>query len=767
MERGIYFDGWRKHEFCYHPSLPLRDIRMRDDLKRYHATVLVWAGMGGGSISLPYLEEEAFGEVPPRLRIYGHMNDSEFAMECEKLGIKLFGIVFEVQGWEFPAVFDSQGRLLRLNEHAEEQAHDWYGLREFTQDKYPNAFRTSLKDYYPDGIVNSAGEKVTDIREECCARDYHGVPIHAEWVEVKGREQSAYQMCRNNPLWRDYLKKIIRIQIDAGVQGIQLDECELPMTAIGSGGCFCRDCMREFTQYLVQKRKAGELSSEWVGIDVANFNYREFLLEGGYVFPRGKQPVKGVSDSCGTGEVQSAADTSSSGTDEIQDAPFFKDYWEFQVCEVRKYFSELVDFAKAYAKETRGIDLPVSGNFYNLQPAYHPIVPKADIIITEMEHTLFRQPFFYRYSAGFAEGKPVIVAENPYGGIIPSLLELLDQGRARDLYRLYLLEASVYGCNMSVPYGAWMGNTIRDAFWPPRSVTTQVQDFLYEHEDCFPRGKMKGAAVLYSYGSNYWRDAHRGGSANGDAEEANKVKLDVMTTDWGNSCVPMPFWDVIRTMSSENALYDVLMLPDGRLREDDFAADALDGYRMLVIPDCFDLTNKQEEAIFAFAKTGAPVLIYGRYSDKSGHMAQLLEMENVSFVAAEPESFIECESESFKEDGVKPSKEERPESFTTEFTRLYAAVSTVSCKDRRIGMNRYDSDEGTFVHLLNYDYQEAIDRVETIDELEVVLTDCPACEPVIYRLDGADQEYTVTGQDSKLILTLRNVSLYTVIALRR
>ena len=53
---------------------------------------------------------------------------------------------------------------------------------------------------------------------------------------------------------------------------------------------------------------------------------------------------------------------------QIQEAPFFRDYWEFQVCEVRKYFSELVDFAKAYAKETRGIDLPVSGNFYNPRP---------------------------------------------------------------------------------------------------------------------------------------------------------------------------------------------------------------------------------------------------------------------------------------------------------------------------------------------------------------------------------------------------------------
>lgn len=777
MERGIYFDGWRKHEFCYHPSLPLRDIRMRDDLKRYHGTVLVWAGMGGGSISLPYLEEEAFGEVPPRLRIYGHMNDSEFAVECGKLGIKLFGIVFEVQGWEFPAVFDAEGHLLRLNEHAEEQDHDWYGLREFTQDKYPNAFRTSLKDYYPDGIVNSAGETVTDIREECCARDYHGVPIHAEWVEVKGRKQTAYQMCRNNPVWRDYLKKIIKIQIDAGVQGIQLDECELPMTAIGSGGCFCRDCVREFSEYLVQKKAAGELSAEWDGIDVAHFNYKEFLLEGGYVFPRGKQP--GPKRGCYKPEdVRSAdgenaheagaltADFYDAGSTEgflpadyydagnaedlrpaddvkdVQEAPFFKDYWEFQVCEVRKYFSELVDFAKDYAKKTRGMDLPVSGNFYNLQPAYHPIVPKADIIITEMEHTLFRQPFFFRYSAGFAEGKPVIVAENPYGGIIPSLLELLDQGKARDLYRLYLLEASVYGCNMSVPYGAWMGNTIRDAFWPPRSVTTQVQDFLYDHEDCFPRGKMKGAAVLYSYGSNYWRDAHRGGSANGDAEEANKVKLDVMTTDWGNSDVPMPFWDVIRHMSAENALYDVVMMPDGVLRPDDFATDALDGYRMLVIPDCHDMTKKQEQAVYAYAKTGAPVLVYGRYSDRTGHAEELRQMGNVRFVDEDLAEFSEA------------------------FDTMYAPVSTVICKDRRIGMNRYDSEEGAFIHLLNYDYDEEKDRVAEIPALEVVVTDCPDGRIEMYRLDGREQEYIAKREGEKLILTLRNVSLYTVIAVR-
>jgi len=114
MERGIYFDGWYKHNHCYHPSLPIRTRQMLEDLEYYHGTSLVWAGMGGGSISLPYLEQEAFGDVEPRLRFYGAMNDKEFVEECTKRGIRLYGIVFEVQGWEFPAVFDENGKLLRI-----------------------------------------------------------------------------------------------------------------------------------------------------------------------------------------------------------------------------------------------------------------------------------------------------------------------------------------------------------------------------------------------------------------------------------------------------------------------------------------------------------------------------------------------------------------------------------------------------------------------------------------------------------------------------
>ena len=117
MERGVYFDAWFPRQHCYHPSLPPRRLRMIEDLEAYHATSLVWSALGGGSISLPYLEEEAWGEVDPRFRFYGFLNDAEFIQHCQERGIKVFGCVFEVQGWEFPVELDEdESKVLSMNE---------------------------------------------------------------------------------------------------------------------------------------------------------------------------------------------------------------------------------------------------------------------------------------------------------------------------------------------------------------------------------------------------------------------------------------------------------------------------------------------------------------------------------------------------------------------------------------------------------------------------------------------------------------------------
>lgn len=714
LERGVYFDGWFKNNHCYHPSLPLRSMQMIEDLEKYHGTLLVWSAMGGGSISLPYLEHEAFGPVDPRMRFYGYMNDSEFIAACNKRGIKVFAIVFEVQGWEFPAVIDAEtGEIKRLNLTAEGEQHDWYGLREFSQDKYPGLFGKSLRDYYPNGIINSDGERVTDLWEECAARKLDGSAVHAQWVEVKNHPHICYQTCRNNPVWRDYLKKIMKIQIDAGVPGIQLDEAELPITSIGSGGCFCKDCMKQFTAYLRERRAAGLLGPEFDGVDLSTFHYQEYLLSTASPYPHG--------------------------------APFYREYWEFQMRAVKRYFGELVDYAKEYGRQTYGRDIQVSGNFFNLMPVYYPIESKVDVLITEMQHTLFRQPHFYRYCAGFAGQKPIIVAENPYGGIVPALLKMLDAGKGYDLYRIFLLEASVYGCNMAVPYGGWMGNTIKDAFYPPRELTAQVQDFLAAHEDFYPKTPVKGAAVLYSFPSYYWRETTKGSGGNAMLLDEQDSLLDCTTSEWNETGVArMPFWDAIKILSAHQVLYDVKMMADGDVREDTFALEDIAGYSMVVVPDCDVLTTRQADVLLAYAQGGGHVLVYGRIAEGTGLRQQLAALKTVRFVGLE-------------EEPGQPMA-----GFLAAFDALYAPRSSLTCSNSALGVQRFDREGRVFVHALNYGYDAKQDGIVPAPEVVFTLRQAPG-EVRLHTLDGQVPPHTVSRQGDTLTITVRFLPIYTVI----
>jgi hypothetical protein len=534
MERGVYFDAWFPRQHCYHPSLPPRRLKMVDDLAAYRATALVWSALGGGSLSLPYLEQEAFGEVDPRFRFYGFVNDAEFIAACRQRGIKVFGIVFEVQGWEFPArLNDAQDRVLALNE-VDGEPNAWLGLREFSGNRYPRLWKP-LEAYFPDGLYNSAGERVTDLVEECVSRDIHGRPLHARWVEVPDNPQQCFLMDRNNPVWREYLKAIIRIQIDAGVDGIQLDEAETPLTAMQYGGCFCRDCMEGFAAYLGRP----------------GFHYGQWLLEQGH-------------------------DATGHGT------PLFDDYIRYQRGQITRYFGELADYAREYAAG-QGREVLVSGNFFNLYDQYYSLEPKVDVLITEMRNTTYRQPDWYRYVAGFAGRKPVIVVENPYGGVVPELIERLSRGRAYDRFRMSLYEAAALGVNMSVPYGSWMGSVIEDAFYAPHDLCVEIQTFLAANERVFARETYSEVGVVYSVRSHSEAMSRRD-----DGDNRENVTRDV----------PVPFLDACHALTAARQPYDVIFLGDGELRPD--APVDLARYRTLVVAGCDDLTDAQRAQLDAF-----------------------------------------------------------------------------------------------------------------------------------------------------------------------
>lgn len=721
MERGIYFDGWYKDNHCYHPSLPLRSMQMIEDLERYNGTLLVWSALGGGVISLPYLEHEAFGEVDPRLRFYGYMNDSEFIAECNKRGIKVFGIVFEVQGWEFPAIYSSDKKSFKeLNVIKDNKDHDWYGLREFTKDENYEVFGKKFSDYFPDGLYNSDGKEVTNIWEECCARDFNGVPCHAEWVEVRNHKHIAYSMCRNNPVWREYLKQIMKIQINAGVAGIQLDECELPMTSVRYGGCFCKDCMKQFNAYLKELAAKGRLPEELKGVDLDTFNYGEYLKARNVVYPGN-----------------------------IEELPLFKFYWEFQLRAIKKYFKELADYAKEYGRQ-QGREVLVSGNFFDIMPSYYPMESSADVIITEMKQSVLKQAHWYRYVAGFAGEKPVIVAENPYGSAVYELVDLLNAGKGYDLYRLLLIEASAYGCNMSVPYGAWMGNTVKDAFWPPRNVTVEVQDFLLNNERLYSKKSGANVLVLYSFPSNYWNEAITGYSSSVlDGEEEGTLSYSVIDPDDPNG-VRMPFWEVARQLSKKQVSYDVKFMADGDLREDSFSIADIQNYELIVLPACNTLTENQAVTIDKYAANGGKVLIFGDAAENiGGWLEKMKEYKNVVY----------CLNDSYKPKALNE--------FNTAFEAVHKDVWRVKTDNASVGLQTHALENGLAIHLVNYDYSKELDAVESIDELniKICMKEHEFGDIIIHTLQDQELKYETGIEGNVMNIKINQLPLYAVVEL--
>jgi hypothetical protein len=555
VQRGVYAQAWMHRNHCYHPSLPPRRLRMVEDFAEYRATMLTWPSFGGGGISLPYLQEEADGEVPARYRFYGFITDREFVQACHERDITVFSVIFCMQGWEFPAELnDAEDEVLALNELRGAGRRTWLGLREFTRNTYPKIW-APFEHYFPDGLRNSAGEQVTDLWEEACSRDIHGNAIHAHWVECPDREHQCHYMDINNPVWRAYLKAIIRIQIDAGVDGIQFDEPSSPLSALQYGGCFCRDCMEGFAEYL------GE----------PDFHYGRHLLA------QGKTGI----------DPKSLDDHS-------------RAYARYLQGRTAVNFTELATYAREYAA-AQGRTVLLSSNLYDGLPCFDPLVADLDVLVPEQRTTLYQQPGWMRFIAGFGGDKPVVVNVNPYGGILPELAGELNRGRGVERFRTMLYEAAALGVNMSVPYGAWMGSIIEDAFYAPHREAVRIQEFLAEHEGLFGRRTVNDTALIYSTDSYFMEITYR--------------DMTVDDRDTGNhgdgSGRSVGFFAVADRLAAEQRPFDVVMFHDGQWRADDAGAGALSQYREVVLPYCERLTARQVEAVLGYLDAGGSVRVIG------------------------------------------------------------------------------------------------------------------------------------------------------------
>jgi hypothetical protein len=370
----------------------------------------------------------------------------------------------------------------------------------------------------------------------------------------------------------------------------------------------------------------------------------------------------------------------------------------------------------------------VSGNFFNLFDYYYPLEPKVDLIITEMRNTRYRQPTWYRYVAGFAAGKPVIVVENPYGGVVPELVEKLKAGRGYDLFRMSLYEAAALGANMSLPYGSWMGSVIQDSFYAPHGLCVEIQSFLAEHDHLYSPRTFSETAVIYSIESNAQLVARR------DLFADNRANIS------GDQVIP--FWEVTGKLAGAAQPYDVIFFPEGVLRPDTLTVEDLAQYHTLILPDCRSLTTYQAQLLASFLEKGGGLLVLGELG------MSLPEAERAMLV-----------------DHPRTTRLPGLEGFNQFSLPGGPQVALLSGGDLAIHVQRVAG--GAAVHIIRYDYDEAQDRVALIPGISFDLR----LAETFYSLDvfspnGSPQaSMQVSGNIHHI--DVRDVGLYTVLLLKR
>lgn len=700
MHKGIYFMGWYRDMWNYHPSLPMKNMQMVEDITDIHGNMLIWSCLGSGAIGLPYLDKEANDDIPPRLRLYGFMNDKEFCTELKKRGVKVFAVLWKAQLWEFGAEFnEDESRLLSLNLlRGASENHKYVGMSELSTNQYPKLF-DPIEKYFPDGLVNYFGEKVGDFLEEFKSVSLEGRNILSNWLMAPDHDHKCYSPCCNKDSFLAYMKRNVEMMIDANAGGLHIDEYDTPKHVTSNAGCFCRECVAKFRTYLKEHNIALPADAG----DIESFDYREYLLSKGY-----------------TDENLLAFNAN-----DRWKIPLYRHFFDMQMASVEWVVREVSQHAKAYCKKTRGEDFPVTANLFQCFPLGDSCKKYLDILAGEKTELSMRQDGWYRFAHGWLNGKDCCFVEDPNQYIRDINVDI--KNGINDRFILFALEPFAHGFHVAFPYGSWLQNQVKDAFWPDLRVLRKMGPWLDEMGYLFGKEHIADIGIIYDSASAYENSVSE--PAIGGKSTYNKIqKISLQGVkelgrqgafssqgDFGH------FFKLVQDLSNRHVLYNVLF----ESRDEPLTKERLCGYKTLVVPDAFLMDDTTADVIREFAQQGGRVITLERCHEA------LREFE--AYTAGTAGALVE--------------------KLAGEKSLLDAPESPLYSVDLR------RTEKGCALHIVNYNYNEETHRIDPLAELSFGMK-----QPVSRAIAHSFPENpALSASIENGVLTVKNAGIYTVI----
>lgn len=700
MLKGLYFMGWYRDMWNYHPSLPQKNMQMVDDICDIHANMLIWSSLGSGAIGLPYMQKEAFDDISPRMRLYGFMNDSEFCHECAKRGVKVFSVLWKAQLWEFGAEFnDDESKLLSLNIlRGASINHKYVGMSELSTNKYPKIF-DPIEKFFPNGLLDWKGNKVSDFLVEFKSVSLEGRNILSAWLMAPGHDHKCYAPCCNKDSYLNYMKRDVELMIDAGAGGLHIDEYDTQKHLLSNAGCFCNECMDKFRRYI--RKNSIILPNDAGPLDT--FDYRSYLKNKGY-----------------TDENLLAFNGN-----ERWNIPLYRKFFDMQIDSIEWVVRELSAHAKAYAKKVRNNNFPVTANIFQCFPYGWNCKKHLDILAGEKTDIRLRQDGWYRFASGWLNGKECCFVEDP-NQYVRDMLEDIKNG-INDRFIMFAIEPIVHGFHVAFPYGSWLQNQVRDAFWPDLRLLKRLGPWLDEHDFLFSKNQIAEIAVIYDHSSAYenmlTEPATNTKSTYNKVEKISLKGVEELGRqgsfanqgDFGN------FFNLVQELSNNHILYNVIYeSPDEQL-----SIERLNGYKYVIVPDAFLLNKISINVLKQFVTLGGEIITYVRAAKDLS--------EYINFKHDELSSLVN--KLSMKKNLV-----------TTDNSQLY-------------GIALHKINSGYSLHILNYNYNDETHKIDAINEINIKL-EFEVEKISIYNFpEKSNVTVDIKGKNLKIC----NTGIYTVI----
>ena len=265
--------------------------------------------------------------------------------------------------------------------------------------------------------------------------------------------------------------------------------------------------------------------------------------------------------------------------------------------------------------------------------------------------------------------------------------------------------------------------------------------------------EQSGAKIMvpWSFPSYYWREVTKSGGDQFTDVNSSILYYQSLEQESENAS-RLPFWDVVKYLSEQQAIYDVRPFGDDDLRPDRVSAEDWKQYELIVLPECEYLTENQRTELKSFVKAGGKLLIFGRTAlNAPGWLDEMTALPGVTF----------CPN--------PDSRREAMALFGPAFKALNEAVSqaviTAGDHKDKIGIHFHKNGDVRSIHLLNYDYDAQADKVLPIRDVTLTArVDGDITAARCIGLEG-DIEADITVENGILKAQIPALPLYAVIEL--